>query len=137
METIYVDLMKNTRSLPYADLIIANLFIEYIGYSCFQQVVKQVDPQVVSCVIQLNTDVSFVSDSPYIHTFDRLNEGHHQMDETKLISAMNEIGYKKADHKETCRMERSSFGSILSLIGNRKPALDFFCTDRVPVFIEM
>lgn len=100
LETIHADLMKNTRSLPYADLIIANLFIEYIGYSCFQQVVKQVDPQVVSCVIQLNTDVSFASDSPYIHTFDRLDEVHHQMDETKLISAMNEIGYKKADHKE-------------------------------------
>lgn len=55
---------------------------------------KTVKPKYVSCVIQLNTDTSFVSDSPYIHTFDCLEEVHHQMEETELINYMQMISYK-------------------------------------------
>lgn len=83
LETIHADVTKNTDLLPCADLLVANLFIEYIGYRCFQKVVRQVNAQIVSCIIQVNTDVSFVSDSPYTHTFDRLDEVHHQMDEKR------------------------------------------------------
>lgn len=100
LETIHADLTKDTNSLPCADLLVANLFIEYIGYECFQKVVKQVNAQIISCIIQVNTDASFVSDSPYTHTFDRLDEVHHQMDENALIKAMGEIGYKKEAHEE-------------------------------------
>mgnify|MGYP000781414854 FL=1 len=77
LETIHADVTKNTDLLPCADLLVANLFIEYIGYRCFQKVARQVNAQIVSCIIQVNTDVSFVSDSPYTHTFDRLDEVHH------------------------------------------------------------
>lgn len=100
LETIHADLSKDTSELPYADLLVANLFIEYIGYDCFQEAVKQVGAQYVSCIIQVNTDVSFVSDSPYIHIFDRLDEVHWQIDENALINAMGEIGYKKEMHEE-------------------------------------
>lgn len=81
-------------------MLIANLLIEYIGYACFQRVVKLVKPQHVSCIIQINTDASFVSDSPYLHAFDSLNAVHHQMEEEELISSMTEIGYKKELVKE-------------------------------------
>ena len=48
----------------------------------------------VSCVIQINTDVqNWVSDSPYLHAFDRLDDIHHQMNETELTAVMDAIGY--------------------------------------------
>lgn len=94
LETIHADLTKNADSLPCTDLLAANLFIEYIGYKCFQEVVCRVNAKTVSCIIQVNTDVSFVSNSPYTHTFDRLDEVRHQMDENTRTNAMGEIGYK-------------------------------------------
>ena len=92
---ICADLTDSRLSLPCAELLIANLLIEYIGYECFQAVVQQVKPRFVSCIIQVNTEASFVSDSPYLHAFDRLSEVHHQMDENQLVSAMQSIGYTK------------------------------------------
>ena len=38
--------------------------------------------------------VYWVSDSPYLHAFDGLDEVHHQMDEDSLLTKMQEIGYK-------------------------------------------
>lgn len=43
---------------------------------------------------------SFVSDSPYIHVFDRLNEVHRQMEESVLKDAMLQIGYKEEMQSE-------------------------------------
>lgn len=37
----------------------------------------------------------WVSDSPYLHAFDRLDEIHHQMEENALVAAMDEIGYAR------------------------------------------
>lgn len=93
---ICADLSNDTIWLPCADLLIANLLIEYIGYECFQKVVKRVNPKYVSCIIQINTEASFVSDSPYLHVFDRLDEVHHQMEEDSLTVCMNEVGYNKS-----------------------------------------
>lgn len=97
---ICVDLLREDVQLPKAELLIANLLVEYIGYNCFQRVVKIVNPQYISCIIQINTDASFVSDSPYIHVFDCLDAVHHQMDETTLIHCMEEIGYIKEKVEE-------------------------------------
>lgn len=96
LECLQMDLTQDYASLPKAELLIANLLIEYIGYSVFQKVVKQVAPKHVSCVIQINTDENtWVSDSPYLHAFDRLDVVHHQMEESELSQAMDEIGYQK------------------------------------------
>lgn len=100
LETIHIDLTQSAECLPHADLLIANLLIEYIGYDCFQKVVKVVKPRFVSCVIQINTDASFVSDSPYLHVFDRLEEVHCQMEGPALTQAMERIGYQKERHLE-------------------------------------
>lgn len=88
-----INLISETGLLPKADLVIANLLIEYIGYACFQKAVKQVDPAYVSCIIQINTEEAWVSDSPYLHVFDGLEQVHHQMEEQPLQEAMLAIGY--------------------------------------------
>lgn len=36
---------------------------------------------------------NWVSDSPYLHVFDGLEQVHHQMEELALKKAMSEIGY--------------------------------------------
>lgn len=94
LKCLCVDLTGDVSTLPSADFVIANLLIEYIGYGCFQKVVKQVMPKYVSCGIQINTDDGFVSDSPYLHSFDGLNSIHRQMETDKLARAMSEIGYR-------------------------------------------
>lgn len=94
LECLYVDLLSEAEKLPQANMLIANLLIEYIGYECFQKVVKVTNPQYVSCIIQINVDGSFVSDSPYLHVFDGLEHVHHQMDEVELQKCMNVIDYQ-------------------------------------------
>lgn len=94
LKCLKIDLINDADQLPEAQLLIANLLIEYIGYDVFQRVIRKVNPEYVSCVIQINTDdKQWVSDSPYLHAFDRLDEVHHQMDENSLSARMLEIGY--------------------------------------------
>lgn len=94
LECLCVDLRSEGEKLPQVNMLIANLLIEYIGYECFQKVVKVTNPQYVSCIIQINIDDSFVSDSPYLHVFDGLEDVHHQMTEQELKNSMKAIGYQ-------------------------------------------
>ena len=100
LECICVDLTDKNIMLPHVDMIIANLLVEYIGYQYFQNVIMQIKPKYVSCIIQINTNDSFVSDSPYIHVFDGLNEVHHQMQEDELNIAMKNIKYYLISREE-------------------------------------
>ncbi len=93
LECICIDLTDKNIYLPHADMVIANLLIEYIGYKCFQNVIMHIKPIYVSCIIQINTEDSFVSDSPYLHVFDGLDKVHHQMQEDELTTGMKSIGY--------------------------------------------
>lgn len=94
LECLCIDLINDADMLPHAELVIANLLIEYIGYDAFKNAVTKIAPKYVSCVIQINTDKNqWVSDSPYLHAFDRLDEVHHQMEENALSDAMKEIDY--------------------------------------------
>lgn len=91
---LHLDLVQDAERLPQAELVIANLLIEYSGYEAFRKAVLQSAPEYVSCVIQINMDEnSWVSDSPYLHAFDGLDTIHHQMEEKVLAAAMEEIGY--------------------------------------------
>ena len=94
LKCLCIDLTKDADKLPHAELVIANLLIEYIGYDAFKNAICKIDPKYVSCVIQINTDENqWVSDSPYLHAFDRLDEVHHQMEENALSEAMSDTGY--------------------------------------------
>ena len=91
---LQLDLINESDKLPHAELVIANLLVEYIGYSAFKQAVLKIDPEYVSVVIQINTDTNaWVSDSPYLHSFDRLDEVHHQMEKEELNNCLKEAGY--------------------------------------------
>ena len=94
LKCLCIDLISDADKLPHAELVIANLLIEYIGYDAFKNAISKIDPKYVSCVIQINTDENqWVSDSPYLHAFDRLDEVHHQMEENALSEAMSDTGY--------------------------------------------
>lgn len=95
LKVICADLTRDNLQLPQVDLLVADLLIEYIGYDCFKKVVKKTNAKIVSCIIQINVDDSFVSDSPYIHIFDKLEEIHYKMEENELKKIMNEIGYNQ------------------------------------------
>ncbi len=93
LKCLCINLIDETDKLPKADMVITNLLIEYIGYECFQKAIKQVDPKYVSCIIQINIENNWVSDSPYLHVFDDLEQIHHQMEEHVLENTMYELGY--------------------------------------------
>lgn len=93
LQCLCINLIDATDKLPKAEMVIANLLIEYIGYECFQKAVRQVNPKYVSCIIQINIEDNWVSDSPYLHVFDGLERVHHQIDKQTLENAMLEIDY--------------------------------------------
>lgn len=94
LECICINLIDEADKLPKADMVIANLLVEYIGYSCFQKAIVQVKPKYVSCIIQINTEDNWVSDSPYLHVFDGLESVHHQIEKQMLENTMHEIDYR-------------------------------------------
>lgn len=97
LECLCIDLSDKKAKLPYADLVVADLLIEYIGYDVFQNVIIKIRPKYVSCVIQQNTDDSFVSTSPYIHVFDQLESIHIDITEECLSETMQKIHYSLID----------------------------------------
>ncbi|MCR5341276.1 MAG: class I SAM-dependent methyltransferase [Saccharofermentans sp.] len=100
LRCLQLDLIKESDRLPHADLVIANLLVEYIGYEAFRNALEKISPQYVSAVIQINTYTkAWVSDSPYLHAFDRLDEVHHQMDEDALKECLNEAGFSHTGTK--------------------------------------
>ena len=103
LQLMCLDLTKDAGKLPAAELAIADLLIEYIGYAAFTAAVKQAGARFVSCVIQINPEEeeTWVSDSPYLHAFDRLDEVHHEMQPGELAAAMEVEGYREILREST------------------------------------
>lgn len=97
---IQADLSSEACELPNVDLVIANLLVEYIGCDIFARRILQIHPEYVSVVLQINKDDSFVSDSPYLKVFDRLDEVLHKTDEVNVSLAMINMGYDVILKKE-------------------------------------
>ena len=93
LDCLCINLNEGAEKLPNADLVIANLLVEYVGYECIQNVIKHVNPKYVSCIIQVNMEDDWVSASPYLHVFDRLEQVHYQINECALKKAMSEVNY--------------------------------------------
>ncbi len=95
LECLCLDLTREADLLPHAQLVIANLLVEYIGYDAFRNAVVSAAPTYVSCTIQINaeTDEAWVSDSPYRHVFDDLERVYHPIDATALTEALAEAGF--------------------------------------------
>lgn len=98
-ELICTDLRISADTLPGAGLLIADLIIEYIGYDCFESVVKAVHPEYVSCAVQADTGEGFVSESPYLHHFDGLESIHCSIDSAKIEKLLSSLGYRCVKNK--------------------------------------
>ncbi len=94
-ETVCVDLTNKEVEIPKAKLVIANLLIEYIGYDAFAHHMRVMSPEYISVIIQINEQNGFVSESPYVHEFDRVSEVHHQIEENDLTDVLMGINYSK------------------------------------------
>lgn len=99
--TVLADINDDCSCLPHAELVIANLFIEYVGCANFEKAIRVMEPEYVSCVIQIDPAESFVSDSPYTDKLEVLDSVHAAVDGNQLIRALDGIGYKVIDSKET------------------------------------
>lgn len=84
---------------PIVDMVIANLFIEYVGVECFAEKIAEIAPKYISAIIQLDKNETFVSDSPYINAFDGLETIHYQIDKNQLISSLENKSYKSIFEK--------------------------------------
>ena len=95
-QPVEADLTAPELPLPRTQLLIANLLVEYIGCSCFRQVVERTEPEHISCVIQQDGGDGFVSDSPYEHAFDGLNAIHNTVSEGELTETLHSCGYEQS-----------------------------------------
>jgi hypothetical protein len=90
---IRTDVADPAAELPEAELVIADLFIEYIGIGTFTTLIRKTMPQTVSCVIQESAGARFVSASPYQKWFDGLSAIHCEVDKGALTQGMRQAGY--------------------------------------------
>ncbi len=93
------DLSKPCPELGTAELLIADLFIEYIGIVAFVARVKECAPKTLCCVIQKNVSAAFVSTSPYMQALSGIGALHRDIEEAELVAALAEIGYQVV-HRE-------------------------------------
>ncbi len=94
LSVMQLNLRGDACMLPEADLVIANLFIEYIGADAFVRHMNKATPQYISCVIQKNGDVPFISNSPYQHALMKLSVIHSDIDASALTDGLAGIGYR-------------------------------------------
>ncbi len=94
-----VDFTDKDIAFPCTEMVIANLFAEYVGVDCFSERIAEIGPKYVSVIIQVDEGESFVSDSPYIRSFDGLESIHCQIDKDELIKSLKNISYIKIFEK--------------------------------------
>ncbi len=118
LKCLCINLINETDKLPKADMVVANLLIEYIGYECFQRAIRQVNPKYVSCIIQINAEGNWVSESPYLHVFDGLEQVYHQIEAHTLEKTMLEIDYRTIKTLEYVLPNGKKFIQIDFIISN-------------------
>ncbi|MBZ9623799.1 class I SAM-dependent methyltransferase [Clostridium sp. FP2] len=115
LEILCGDLTDADVILPYTNLLICNLIIEYIGEKEFISIIdrNKINIDVVSCVIQKNNDNSFVSNSDLNSHFQPILSIHHNIDENRLnylfstieFTCIKNKKYKLPNGKEFIRMD--------------------------------
>ena len=90
---IHADL-SHPVELPYAELIFADLLIEYIGVSAFVARVEACRPRILCCTIQQNLAEAFVSPSPYAEALAGVDSLHTDIEEGLLTTSLSDIGYR-------------------------------------------
>ncbi|MCH4201175.1 MAG: methyltransferase domain-containing protein [Clostridium tyrobutyricum] len=102
LEIVCKDLTDDDFKLPYSNLIICNLIIEYIGEKKFVSIINKnkININIVSCVIQKNNDNSFVSNSKLTSYFEPILSIHHDISENKLKKLFSDIQFNCIKYKE-------------------------------------
>ncbi len=90
---IRADITNEFCELPKADIVIADLFVEYVGCEIFASTIRKIKPKYVSVIIQVNEDDGFVSDSPYMAELKKLEKVHFCIDEKETTLSMKKIDY--------------------------------------------
>ena len=96
---LQMDLRDRSITLPKVDLMLANLFIEYVGTDLFCQQMKKAAPSYLSCVIQKNPDETFISASPYETSFSGISKLHQDIEEDLLTTTLKDTGFTQI-HRE-------------------------------------
>lgn len=96
LELACCDLNNRDIVLPYSDIMICNLIIEYIGVNKFIDLIKNNKEKVniISIVIQKNHSNDFVSNSKFTSSLELLETIHHNIDEEILLNQFLKIGFK-------------------------------------------
>jgi predicted phosphodiesterase len=93
LRLLNLDLTDLTQTLPHAELVLADLLIEYIGVNAFAKQIASCAPHAVSCVLQHSGSGDFVSPSPEAAAFSGIEKLHREIDPTTLTDAMEEMDY--------------------------------------------
>ncbi|AHF07387.1 hypothetical protein [Desulfitobacterium metallireducens] len=119
LELVCCDLNNSDVLLPYSNIMICNLIIEYIGVNKFIELISnnKDNVNVISCVIQKNNNNDFVSNSKLTSSLELLISIHHDIDSENLFNKFLKIGFvciKKNSYllpngKELIRMD---FGKV-------------------------
>ena len=95
LHLIQMDVGQPQAKLPRADLLLADLVIEYVGVEIFCQKAAASQAKLVSCVIQL-PGKSFVSNSPYQDGLQAIGVLHQDIAPEDLQTGMGLYGYEEA-----------------------------------------
>ncbi len=88
--------LSHPIELPHAELIFADLLIEYIGVSAFVARLQACRPHTLCCTIQQNLAEAFVSPSPYADALAGVGTLHTDVEEAVLTASLSDIGYHLA-----------------------------------------
>lgn len=101
LKLIYSDLSSETAVLPYSDLLICNMVIEYLGTDRFAELIKRnrKNTNVISCVIQNSKNCSFVSSSEYKSEFDGIQSIHNDITSEELVNKITRMEFYAAKKK--------------------------------------
>jgi len=102
LELLCMDLTGDEAVLPFTNLLICNLIVEYIGEGKFVAAIERnkSNVEVISCVIQKNNNNSFVSASEHNSHFDPILSIHHDVEENKLRNLFSSIEFECIKSKE-------------------------------------
>lgn len=91
--TLLADIRDPGIELPHVDMVVANLFVEYVGCDVFAIAIQSMQPRYVSCVIQIDPADSFVSETPYSTKLAVLDSVHSAVSPDELSHALLSHGY--------------------------------------------
>lgn len=97
LETVQCDLAEPGVTLPYVDLAICNLIVEYVGTKRFAEAMRANSGTIgmLSCVIQKNNGMSFVSASDAAKKLECLESLHRDIGEGELTEELAHAGFKQ------------------------------------------